>query len=57
VSEHEDDQRTTWVPMAIAGALVAGILVAIFTIDGTTDGTDDQPDQPAPSTPVSTLNP
>ena len=50
MSEDDEGGRTTWVPMAIAGGLVAVILTVIFTVDGSSDS--EPADRPSPSSTV-----
>lgn len=54
MSEDEEYERTTWIPIAIAAGLVAAILAAILLVDGSSD---EEPKQPAPSSPVSSGTP
>lgn len=49
----EDDQRTTWIPFAIAGGLVAIILAVILTVDGSSEGNEPK----SPTTPTSSTAP
>ncbi|MCX6396963.1 MAG: hypothetical protein NTV23_10795 [Propionibacteriales bacterium] len=53
MTEDEDDQRTTWVPFAIAGGLVAIILAVVLSVDGASD--DKRP--ASPGTPTSSTSP
>lgn len=53
MNEGEDDERTTWIPIAIAGGLVAVILAVILAVDGSSD--DHGPT--SPSTPTSSATP
>lgn len=46
MTDDDGDERTTWVPIAIAGAFVAIVLTAILTIDGSSD-------ESGPTSPVS----
>jgi hypothetical protein len=52
VSE-EESEPTTWIPIAIAGVLVAAILALVFLVDGKTDETPGE----VPSSPVSSTTP